>query len=230
MLCGLLIKGRILLFFSIVGVCIAFILPIILPPIGEIVGNNIATGESASILSTLRVEDGQKSKKLYDRESFAYQKVDLDGNGCLIRDDILARDLTDVVYQEKVPCAVREGVLKDPYTGKTIVFKKGKNTSKKVQIDHVVALRNAWDSGADRWDKNKRVQFGNDPLNLLAVEGKANEDKSDKSADYWLPSNKEFRCEYVARQIKIKEKYDLTVTSSEKRAMQKVLHSCPLQK
>ena len=120
-------------------------------------------------------------------------------------------------------------MLHDPYTGKTIRFTRGVKTSSAVQIDHVVALENAWRSGASAWDAGKRYAFANDPYNLLAVDGPANQAKGSASAAYWLPTNSAYRCDYVARQIGVKAKYSLSVTSNEKTAMQAVLHTCPAQ-
>ncbi|MFR4488599.1 MAG: HNH endonuclease family protein [Bifidobacterium pseudocatenulatum] len=111
----------------------------------------------------------------------------------------------------------------------TIHFVRGRTTSAKVQIDHVVALENAWQSGAHDWSTAKRHEFGNDPYNLLAVDGPANQEKGSASAAYWLPTNADYRCDYVARQIGVKDKYQLTVTSQEKDAMLAVLHTCPGQ-
>lgn len=118
-----------------------------------------------------------------------------------MREDILARDLTDVAYVTRNGCKVKSGVLNDPYTGKVIHFTRGQNTSAAVQIDHVVALQNAWQSGAKDWNARKRMQFANDPYNLLAVDGPANQGKGSASAAYWLPTNASYRCDYVARQI-----------------------------
>ena len=106
---------------------------------------------------------------------------------------------------------------------------RGVKTSSAVQIDHVVALENAWQSGANTWDHTKLYQFGTDMYNLLAVDGPANQQKGSASAAYWLPTNSEYRCDYVARQIGVKDKYGLTVTTQEKRAMLSVLHGCPAQ-
>ena len=126
-------------------------------------------------------------------------------------------------------CKVKSGVLSDPYTGTTIRFTRGVKTSSAVQIDHVVALENAWQSGANQWDRTKRYRFGNDMYNLLAVDGPANQEKGSASAAYWLPTNGAYRCDYVARQIGVKAKYGLTVTTKEKRAMLSVLRACPAQ-
>lgn len=121
------------------------------------------------------------------------------------------------------------GILNDPYTGKIIQFKRGGGTSGSVQIDHVVALSDAWQKGAQQLSKDDRVKIANDPLELLAVDGPANMQKSDGDAATWLPSNKPFRCQYVARQIAIKLKYNLWVTKAEYEAMDKILHRCPGQ-
>ena len=126
-------------------------------------------------------------------------------------------------------CVVISGEFTEPYTGRYQQFRKGAQSSSKVQIDHVVALSNAWKTGASRWDAHSREQFANDPLNLLAVDGPANQDKQDKDAASWLPPNKGFHCQYVALQTAIKQKWQLWVTPEEKRAMAAVAASCPAQ-
>lgn len=145
--------------------------------------------------------------------------------GCDTRNRILARDLADVQRSDD-GCKVVSGTLADPYTGTTIAFERGETTSDDVQIDHVVALSNAWQTGAQSLGFEQRVEFSNDPLNLLAVSGPANEQKSDGDAATWLPANKPFRCQYVSRQIAVKKKYQLWVTAAERAAMQRVLDSC----
>jgi len=121
------------------------------------------------------------------------------------------------------------GTLNDPYTGKVIEFKRGAGTSGDVQIDHVVALSDAWQKGAQNISPQKRNELANDSLNLLAVDGKLNQQKSDNDAASWLPPNKDYRCSYVARQIAVKIKYELWVTSAEHSAMSDVLRLCPQQ-
>lgn len=176
------------------------------------------------VLETLAVK-GRASKTGYARTQF--------GNGwtrvgsCDTRNQILRRDLADAVVNEA--CKVTRGTLNDPYTGKTIAFTRGDKTSDAVQIDHVVALSNAWQTGAQQLELARRIELANDPLELLAVDGPANQEKSSGDAATWLPSNKPFRCQYVARQIAVKEKYSLWVTPSEKEAMMRVLGACPDQ-
>ncbi len=124
---------------------------------------------------------------------------------------------------------VETGSLKDPYSGRTIDFVRGDSTSSDVQIDHVVALSDAWQKGAQGWDGAKRTAFANDPLNLLAVDGSANSQKGAGDAATWLPPNRAFRCEYVARQVAVKSEYGLWVTQAEHDAIARVLSSCPDQ-
>jgi hypothetical protein len=145
---------------------------------------------------------------------------------CDTRNYILKRDLRNIVMRSGENCIVASGTLNDPYTGKVINFVRGVKTSLAVQIDHVVALSNAWSTGAQQLSYAKRVQLANDPLELLAVDGPTNESKSDSDAANWLPRTA-YRCAYVARQIAVKRKYQLWVTSQEKSAMAGVLSTCP---
>lgn len=174
------------------------------------------------VLESLAVKEKDNSTKYY-RKLF-YDEWSTTSTGCNMREAILARDLEDVVLKG---CKVQSGVLQDPYTGTTINFQRGQETSAAVQIDHVVALSNAWATGAFDFDQATRYAISQDPLNLIAVDGPANQEKSDQDAGDWLPSNESFRCEYVARQISVKYKYKLWVTPKEKQAMARVLESCP---
>lgn len=199
-------------------------------------GQYVSVGPVSQVLSQLAVDD-QPSTQGYDRESFGYNTTDDDGDGCTIRDDVLARDMKVTRFGANQhpngasfpACQVRGGELADPYTGKTIHFVRGPRTSAAVQIDHVVALENAWQSGANQWELEERRQFGNDGLNLLAVDGPANQEKGSASAAYWLPTNKKFQCQYVARQVAVKSKYQLTVTTQERQAISTVLRTCPAE-
>ncbi|MEN9713995.1 MAG: hypothetical protein RLZZ164_659 [Actinomycetota bacterium] len=137
--------------------------------------------------------------------------------------------MTNITWRTSPKCTVSTGTLRDPYTGKVINFVRGVKTSLAVQIDHVVALSNAWVTGASVLSASARYNIYNDPLNLLAVDGPTNESKSDSDASAWLPPNTGYRCAYVARQIAVKRKYHLWVTASEKAAMAGVLAACPKQ-
>ena len=151
--------------------------------------------------------------------------VEFGHNGCNTRDDILRRDLRDVVVRPGTCCAQR-GVLLDPYTGATITYERGPDTSDAVQIDHLVSLSDAWYKGAREWEDQRRRDFANDPRNLLAVGAKANFDKAFRDAAGWLPPDGGFRCEFVSRQVEVKAVYRLWVSANEKRAMADVLEDC----
>jgi hypothetical protein len=161
----------------------------------------------------------------YSRGEFGRAWLDVDQNGCDTRNDILTRDLDDTVIDSR--CRVLTGVLLEPFTGNIIFFERGEQTSALVQIDHVVALSNAWQTGAQEISEQRRIEFANDPLNLIAVSGRLNEQKGDSDAASWLPPNQGYWCEYVARQVGIKAHYSLWVTQAEHDQMARVLRSCP---
>lgn len=193
----------------------------------------VDTNTALESLNYLFVNDHPRAPK-YDREAqFGQAWTDdnttsLGGNGCDTRNDILARDLEDVIYADSKECVVATGTLEnDPYTGRTINFRRGTTTSRLVQIEHIVALKNAWESGAWQWSQQERIDYANDPSVLIAVDGPANQGKQDKSADQWLvPDNPGFRCAYAAMQVSIKDSYGLSVTTAEKNALRSTLTSC----
>ncbi|WP_026459604.1 HNH endonuclease family protein [Schaalia vaccimaxillae] len=190
---------------------------------------DLPDSEAASQLQGLRVRSVGESFDVpeYQRDQFGQAWADEDHNGCDTRNDVLARDLARPTFKPGThDCVVLSGTLAEPYVGKIMEFQRGQDTSNLVQIDHVVALKDAWQSGAWKWDLATRQAFANDPENLLAVDGQANQDKSASSADTWLPTNKDFRCEYVSRQVGVKSSYGLSVTQTEYDAMAKVLASC----
>jgi hypothetical protein len=162
----------------------------------------------------------------YARDRFGSPWQDVDRNGCDTRDDILRRDLSDLrVEPGGRGCVIEAGVLADPYTGAEIRFQRGRGAS--IDIDHVVALSDAWSTGAAGWDQATRIALANDPLNLLAVDAATNRAKGDDDAAHWLPPNTHFRCAYVARQIAVKAKYGLWIDADEHDAMARVLSTCP---
>ena len=189
----------------------------------------LTTSAASDALKALPIK-GRAPKTGYTRAQFG------DGwqnsGGCDTRNRILARDLMNVIYvptTDVVVCKVLSGTLADPYTGASIQFTRGEDTSSAIQIDHVVALSDAWQKGAQALTPTQRIQLANDPLELLAVDGPANQAKSDGDAATWLPPNKAFRCDYVARQIAVKRKYNLWVTRSEYDTIARILNNCPSQ-
>jgi Excalibur calcium-binding domain/Protein of unknown function (DUF1524) len=186
-------------------------------------------GTAAAALAELPVK-GRAPRTGYDRELFGAGWGDPDRNGCDARNDVLARDLTGETFRPGTrDCVVASGTLVDPYSGATIAFRRGQGTSEAVQIDHVVAVSDAWQKGAQGWPPARRVAFYNDPLNLLAVDGPLNAQKGDGDAATWLPPARGGRCAYVARQIAVKSAYALWVTAAERDAMARVLAACPAQ-
>lgn len=184
-----------------------------------------------AMLASLPVK-GRAPKTGYARAMFGQawsDDVTVPGghNGCDTRNDILGRDLNGIIFKAGTRnCVVLTGTLRDPYTNRVILFHRGAGTSNAVQIDHMVALSNAWQTGAQQLSADQRRNFANDPLNLAAVDGPTNEAKGDGDAATWLPPNKAYRCTYVTRQVQVKAKYRLWVTPPEHAAIARILNNC----
>lgn len=186
-------------------------------------------GEASQALTALPVKEWANHIG-YSRGQFGQSWADIDRNGCDQRNDVLSRDLSDKVFRPGThSCVVMSGTLTDPYSGEVISFVRGKSSSTIVQIDHVVSLSDAWQTGAQDLDERERERLANDPLNLLAVSGRRNESKGDSDAATWLPPAQSYRCKYVATQIAVKTRYHLWVTPTESKAMAVVLNKCPLE-
>jgi uncharacterized protein DUF1524 len=197
-------------------------------PAGNEPAAKAPTGSALAALKTIP-QKGRAPSTGYSRAQFGTAWTDTDHNGCDQRNDVLRRDLSAQTLKPKTRgCVVLTGTLIDPYTGATIAFQKPKASA--VQIDHLVALQNAWVTGAFAWSKEKRTALATDPLNLLAVDGPTNSSKGAGDAATWLPPRKPFRCAYVARQVAVKVKYGAWMTPAEHKAVEKVLAGCPEQK
>ena len=181
---------------------------------------------ASEILSSLKVK-GRAPKTGYKRTEFYKNWPEIEG--CNLRQRILKRDFGETAKTDQ-KCNVVSGSFYEPYTGTWMSFSSREEIGKKIQIDHIVALSDAWQKGAQYLSSDIRFQIATDPLNLAAVDGQANQQKSDSDAASWLPKNKSFRCQYVARQISVKKKYNLWVTEAEKSAMNSVLGGCPEQR
>ncbi|MFC4428915.1 HNH endonuclease family protein [Citricoccus alkalitolerans] len=193
-----------------------------------------ARGETSTVLVQLEAipVKGRAPQTGYDRDLFGSGWQDPDGNGCDARNDVLGRDLTETISKPGTHgCVITSGVLHDPFTAQTIDFVRGQDTSTHVQIDHVVALSDAWQKGAQLMEPDERAEFANDPLNLLAVDGPTNAAKGDGDAATWLPPNYAYRCDYVARQSAVKAKHGLWMTQAEHEAIRRIVTTqCPAQK
>jgi hypothetical protein len=150
-------------------------------------------------------------------------------NGCDTRNDILDRDLIDKTYVsiKRCPNAVASGTLHDPYTNATVPFVRGAQVGAAVQIDHIVPLALAWDLGARSWTDDMRVRFANDPGNLLAVDGPANQDKGDKEPATWMPPNHAFWCQYAVQFANVLRGYGLAVDTPSAAVLRDAAATCP---
>ena len=186
------------------------------------------TADEATAVAALRLlpVKGRAPMTGYDRDRFGPAWLDADRNGCDTRNDVLGQYLREVTWEGN-GCVVAAGSYEDPYTGSTIDYWQGQGAL--IDIDHVVSLGNAWATGAFGWPIRKRAAFANDPLNLLPTDAGANRQKGDGDAASWLPAHASYRCEYVARQVAVKTKYDLWVTAPEKLAIERVLSPCDRQ-
>jgi hypothetical protein len=188
-----------------------------------------APGSAAAALAQLPVK-GRAPRTGYDRKAFGQSWADIDRNGCDQRNDVLARDLDGPAFKPGTrDCKVLSGTLPDPYTGQPVAFVSGPSTSDDVQIDHVVALSDAWQTGAQQLDPATRERLANDPLNLVATAGPVNQAKGESDAASWLPPHRPAWCAYVARQVAVKLTYALWVTAAERDAIAGVLVGCPGQ-
>ncbi len=180
---------------------------------------------ASAVLEKLEIK-GRAPKTGYDRSDKFY-KTWPTVDGCNLRQRIIKRELGESAVLDSDSCTVLSGEFDEPYTGQHLIFYQKSDLSRNIQIDHVVALSDAWQKGAQQLTSEERYNLATDPLNLLAVESGANQQKSDGDAATWLPANKSFRCQYVARQVSVKYKYHLWVTQAEHDAVARVLQTCP---
>lgn len=195
-------------------------------------GQEGEAGTALEALASLPVK-GKAGTGGYDRDEFGSPWSDATSaqgsrNGCDTRNDVLRRDLEDLVVERGTSgCVALTGTLSDPFSGDPMPFVQGKDSASQIHIDHLVSLSNAWQTGAQQLSEDKRENLANDPLNLWAVNGSLNQSKGDGDAATWLPPNKAIRCDLVAQQVAVKSAYALWVTSAEADAMARVLGECP---
>jgi len=224
-----------ILCFVVVSIAVVALEPVVSDESGAVVQPGVAAGgnptAALAALSALPVRAAEPQDG-YSRELFGPAWTDnvtvgFGRNGCDTRNDILKRDLIDISLEPATKdCTVRTGTLRDPYTNTEIFFRRGTDTSSAVQIDHVVALSDAWKKGARYLDDEERRNLANDPRNLQAVDGPTNQSKGDSDAARWLPPYAGNHCVYVSRQVEVKTVYRLWVTPEEHAAMARVLAAC----
>lgn len=191
--------------------------------------NGAASADSSAVRKNISALEVVEPRDVggYERELFGQAWYDEDRNGCDTRNDILGRDLEDVEYKPGTrDCKVLGGVLDDWYSGRKITFTSGSNTSRLVQIDHVVPLSWAWKHGANTWSDETRRRFANDPVNLNASDDQENMRKSDSGPGTWMPSNDKAACRYVQRFALVLKKYDLGIDLRDRAMMRGVLDEC----
>ena len=168
----------------------------------------------------------------YRREAFGPAWTDAagvagSGDGCDTRNDLLARDLEVVTSVAVASCpeAVASGRFRSPYTGREIVFSRGRGSTA-VHIDHVVPLSYAWDMGAWGWRQSARVAFANDPANLVAVDAASNQAKSDREPGRWMPELRGFWCQYAIAFVTVSSGYRLPVDRRSAGVLASALGDC----
>jgi hypothetical protein len=162
----------------------------------------------------------------FSRDLFGPRWADVDRNGCDTRNDILSRDLIDVVYKPGTnDCVVLTGILHDPLTGETVTFTRTSEGYQPVQIDHIIPLAVAWSSGADSWTAEQREHFANDPANLQATT--ANQSKGDSTPSKWLPAGDAAACTYSTRYLEVAVDYALEISAADRSALDRALTRCP---
>ena len=180
----------------------------------------VASGSTAALLATITVENEYTSG--YVRELFPHWK-DLDGDGCDTREEVLIRDSQTKAQVDPFGCVVVAGDWLSPYDGARWSDKGN------VDIDHVVALKEAWDSGAWAWTTSQRTLYANDlsdPRTLLAVTDSVNQSKSDKDPSNWLPPLTSYHCTYISDWVAVKARWKLSMDQSEYGRVKKLVDSC----
>lgn len=183
----------------------------------------LPASEKAAAVNTIASlqTKGRGPRTGYSRDEFGPAWTDdaggvlWSGNSCSTREDVLNRDLDGV--QKRDRCVVVEGTFTDPYTNQPQTFSK-RNASE-WPVDHVVPESYSWQMGAAQWPAEKRVEFANDPLNLVLTTRAVNSAKSDSGPASFLVPNKAIRCAYVLRFARVALKYHLPVTVADKQQM-----------
>lgn len=189
------------------------------PVAADVIANAREAASRLRIVEPLPRED-------YDRSFFGAPWQQLEPHPCDTRNQVLELWLSDVTMGAGHACSVESGWFIDPYTGHYVEFLRGKDTSREVHIDHVVALADAWQKGAADWPPSKAQAFANDPLNLIPTQGWVNEEKGADDASAWLPHNEGFWCFFAVQQVLVKEKYDLGVSDAELAELNGALDTC----
>ncbi|MFE1317338.1 HNH endonuclease family protein [Kitasatospora phosalacinea] len=176
----------------------------------------VSAATARSYLTQLSVKTENRTG--YSRDLFPHW-ITISG-ACNTRETVLKRDGSGVVTDSS--CAATSGSWYSPYDGATW------HAASDLDIDHVVPLAEAWDSGASAWTTAQRQAFANDLTRpqLIAVTDSVNQAKGDKDPAEWLPSVTGYRCTYARAWVQVKYYYKLSVDSAEKTALTNLLNGC----
>lgn len=196
----------------------------------EVAELDLANSDMLATVASLTVK-GKAPATGYSRSQFGRAWTDdvdvrFGHNGCKQNEDMMRHSLANIATVPGSRCKIASGTLNpDPYTGAVLNYTRGQRPTL-VNLDHVVALRNAWVTGAQQWSKQKRTNFAGDPDNVILVSSTANQSKGARDLSAWEPPNKQFRCTYAQQITKLKARYGLWVTAAERDALTRVLGRC----
>ncbi|MCX6531250.1 MAG: HNH endonuclease family protein [Actinobacteria bacterium] len=185
----------------------------------QVIQRKFADADARSVLSNIKVENEYKTG--YKRSLFIHW-ADLDGNGCDTREEVLKRDSVSKPQVDPYRCYVVAGDWYSPYDGAKLSDRGD------VDIDHVVALKEAWDSGAWAWTESQRKAYANDMTDqrtLVAVTDRVNVSKSDKDPSNWMPPLRSYWCTYLGDWISVKARWNLSMDQSEFGRIKNLLNS-----
>ena len=185
----------------------------------QVIQRKFADADARSVLSSIKVENEFKTG--YKRSLFIHW-ADLDGNGCDTREEVLKRDSVSKPQVDPYRCYVVAGDWYSPYDGARLSDRGD------VDIDHVVALKEAWDSGAWAWTESQRKAYANDLTDqrtLIAVTDRVNASKSDKDPSNWMPPLRSYWCSYLGDWISVKARWNLSMDQSEFGRIKNLLNS-----
>jgi DNA uptake protein ComE-like DNA-binding protein len=185
--------------------------------------SNQNTATSASTLEDLidSLPVAVETPNGYDRDLFKHW-IDADGDGCDTREEVLIAESLKVVTVGS-GCSISGGEWLSAFD---LVVTTNPSS---FDVDHFVPLKEAWDSGASKWDSATRQAFANDlgyEMSLIAVSASSNRSKSDRDPADWLPTNADYECEYAVAWAQVKSRWSLSIDVKEKRALLGLAGKC----
>lgn len=166
------------------------------------------------------LRNNRDREKFFNPDDWSFEE-DYDQDCQSTRQEMLILTSSDEIkFTNPRNCVVRTGKWLDEYTGETF------NVAVQVDIDHIIPLMYAHIHGGDRWDAGKKLQFANDPMNIMLVKKREIKRKSQRGPDRYLP-REEFQCEYAALWDAIADKYNLTINTRDRAEIAVIRRGCP---